>query len=67
MFSKFMALVNKPNLNSAETVISNRTLWENEYISKSMLKSHMNPDEEGATSKHEYVCKVVGNSAHRIQ
>ena len=53
MFEKLMALMNKPELYAH----SPQQLWDDEHISKGMLESHLNPDEEGATNKHGFVAK----------
>ena len=55
MYKELMALLKKPELNAPSTTISNYALWVDEHISKGMLKSHLSPDEEGATSKHDFV------------
>ena len=59
MYEKLMALLNKTELNAPGTIISNYDLWDDEHISKGMLKSHLNPEEEGATSKHDFVSESV--------
>ena len=59
MYEKLMALMKKPDLNNPDAVISNYSLWSDEHISKGMLKSHLNPDEEGATCRHEFVFNSV--------
>ena len=59
MYKELMALMKKPELNAPSTIVSNYALWADEHISKGMLKSHLSPDEEGATSKHEFVSKSV--------
>ena len=56
---ELMALMKKPELNAPSTIISNYALWSDEHISKCMLESHLNPDEEGATSRHDFVSKSV--------
>lgn len=57
MFEKLIALLKKPDLNAPSINSLYRALWEDEHISKGMLKSHLNPDEEGATCKHDFVFK----------
>lgn len=57
MFEKLMALMNNPELNDPITSSLYCDLWNDEHISKGMLKSHLDPDEEGATCKHEFVFK----------
>ena len=59
MFKELTALMKKPELNAPSTIVSNYALWDNEHISKGMLKSHLNPDEEGATCKHDFVFKSI--------
>jgi len=59
MYKELMALMRKPELNAPGTIISNYALWVDEHISEGMLKSHINPDEEGATSKYDFVLKSV--------
>jgi len=59
MYTKLMAFMNKPELNDPCTSSLYCALWNDEHISKGMLLSHLNPDEEGATCKHEFVFKSV--------
>ena len=59
MFTKLMALMNKPELNFQSAGSLYRALWDDEHISKGMLESHLNPDEDGATNNHAFVFKSV--------
>lgn len=57
LFTKLMAYLDKPELNAHTTNSLYHALWDDEHISKGMLKSHLDPDEEGATCKHEFVVR----------
>ena len=59
MLSKIIAYLNKPELNGPDTAGMYRTLWEDEHISMGMLASHLDPDEDGATSNHKFVFQSV--------
>jgi len=62
MFKELMALLEKPEPNNPNINNLYRDLWDDEHVSKGMLESHLNPDEEGATCRHDFVYK----SAHWI-
>ena len=55
MFAQLSAMMKKPPLYEKGTV----ELWTDEHISKGMLDAHLNPDEDGATRKHDTVRDVV--------
>ncbi len=57
MLNKLNNYLKKPELNNPSTSSLYHALWNDEHISKGMLKSHLDPDEEGATCKHEFVFK----------
>jgi SAM-dependent methyltransferase len=59
MYETLMALAKQPELNSPETARLYRALWEDEHISKGMLESHLDPDNDGATNSHAFVAKSV--------
>lgn len=59
MLNDLRKYLEKPDLNAQSTVNLYRALWEDEHISKGMLQSHLNPNEEGATFRHEFVFKSV--------
>ena len=59
MFAKLMVLLSKPELGAPGTASLYHALWDDEHISKGMLESHLNPDEEGATCRHEFVAESV--------
>ena len=52
-----MALLKKPELYALNATSLYRALWDDEHISKGMLESHLNPDEDGATNNHAFVFK----------
>lgn len=46
----------KPYLKLPETYATNNTnFWNDEHISKQMLKAHLDPDFEGASRKHSFI------------
>ena len=59
MNTKLLALLSKPKLDTYTTSSLYHALWDNEHISKGMLESHLNPDENGATGTHKFVEQSV--------
>ncbi len=55
MYNKIFELAKKPELYAP----GNAKFWDDEHISKGMLESHLDPDWESATRRHEYVDKSV--------
>lgn len=58
MITNLIPFLNKPNLDSITSSLY-CTLWDDEHISKGMLESHLDPDNDGATSNHKFVAKSV--------
>lgn len=55
MFRQLTALMQKPTLYEK----SASKFWDDEHISKGMLESHLDPDNDGATQKHTFVWESV--------
>jgi len=55
MFTQLSIMIKKPALYEKGNVV----LWTDDHISKGMLEAHLNPDEDGATRKHDIVLEVV--------
>lgn len=58
MFQKLTTLLQTPTLYAKTSV----PFWDDEHISRQMLKAHLNPDFEGASRKLEF----IGQSVHWI-
>ena len=68
MFKKILELAAKPELYAPST----KSLWNDEHVSKGMLKAHLDPNIGAASRKHsfidqsvEWVSKVAPPSTHR--
>jgi len=59
MFTKLMALMNKPDLYALSMSNLYCALWDDEHISKGMLEAHLNPDLDAATRNHAFLDKSV--------
>lgn len=55
MFEELKKYIVKPPLYTPST----NSLWDDEHVSKNMLKAHLNPDLEAATRKHDFIDKSV--------
>ena len=55
MFKKITKYIYKPELYA----LSTNKFWDDEHISKGMLKEHFNHDSDLSTRKHEFVKKSV--------
>ncbi|MDU1910297.1 class I SAM-dependent methyltransferase [Fusobacterium sp.] len=52
-------LINYLKEKPTEYAPSSKKFWDDEHISKFMLKAHLSPDEEGASRKHDFIEKSV--------
>ena len=57
MLNKLKDYLKKPEHSTQDMDSLYRALWEDDHISKGMLESHLNPDEDGATNNHKFVFK----------
>lgn len=68
MYRTLSSMVERPPLYTKNTI----PFWDDEHISKQMLKAHLDPDFEGASRKHSFIEQSVGwiktlvpSSSHR--
>lgn len=55
MIRQLIGFLEKPQLYASST----GEFWNDEHISKGMLAAHLNPQEDAATRKHEFLDRSV--------
>lgn len=51
MYTTLVSMLKKPQLYTKTTIL----FWDDEHISKQMLKAHLDPCFEGASRKHTFI------------